>query len=359
MSTLHVAMPEGVDDPHRPSGGNSYDRRVCDGLGVRGWSVREIHLAGDWPRPEQASRGCLAAALGALPDRSLVLLDGLVASCAPEVLVPESHRLRLVPLVHLPVGVATPEPPAASWEHLERCAEAAVLRACRAVVATSHWTRAWLRVTYALPADRVAVVAPGADPAPLALGTPGGGRLLCVGALTPTKGQDVLVEALDRITDLDWTCHLVGPGTAHPSFADQVTRRAADHGFGGRIHVTGPLTGSALSRLAHTADLLVVPSRAETYGMVVTEALARGVPVIASDVGGLPESVGRDALGRRPGLLVPPGDPDSLAGAVRRWLSDAARRRQLREAALRRRADLRTWDATTTALADVLSGVAA
>jgi glycosyltransferase involved in cell wall biosynthesis len=359
MSTLHVVMPGGVDDPQRPSGGNTYDRRVCDGLRVRGWTVHEVHLTGDWPLPERAARGRLEAALGELPDRSLVLLDGLVASCSADVLVPESRRLRLVALVHLPVGAEKPEAPAGHQPHLARSAEAAVLRACRAVVATSRWTRAWLRVVYALPPDLVTVVSPGADPTPRALRTSGGGRLLCVGTLSPTKGQDVLVEALGRIPDLDWTCHVVGSTTAHPCFAGHVTRHAADPGFGGRIQLTGPLTGPALAGLAHTADLLVVPSRTETYGMVVTEALARGVPVVASDVGGLPESVGRDGHGHRPGLLVPPCDADSLAGAVRRWLSDAELRGQLREAALRRRADLRTWDASTTSLAGVLSGVAA
>ena len=68
----------------------------------------------------------------------------------------------------------------------------------------------------------------------------------------------------------------------------------------------------------------MLPSRAETYGMVVTEALARGIPVLASDAGGLPETLGRDPDGRVPGLLVPPGDAAALAAALRGWLDDPA-----------------------------------
>ncbi len=359
MSTVHVVLPGGVDDPARPSGGNLYDRRVCDGLRAVGWRVRELPVAGAWPRADAAARRRLASVLGALRDRSIVLLDGIVASSAPEVLLPASARLRLVVLVHLPLGVGGPGPLARAEVHAARGAEHAVLEACRAVVVTSRWTAAWLRVTYALPPAAVAVVPPGTDRAPLAVRSPTGGRLVCVGALTPTKGQDVLVAALDRVRGRDWTCLIVGSTSVDPAFAERVARRVAGAALGERVRFTGALTGDGLAQVRRRTDLLLLPSLAETYGMVVTEALARGVPVVGSDVGGVPESLGHDVLDRRPGILVPPGDPRALAGALHRWLSDPVLRTRCHDAAVLRRADLGRWEGAAAALSEVLSGVAA
>ncbi len=349
MSTVHVVVPEAVDDPTRPSGGNTYDRRVRDGLSTSGWTVREHGAAGEWPRADRASRSALAAMLTAIPDGAVVLLDGLVASAAPEVLVPEAGRLRLVALVHLPLGV----------DGDEHSGECAVLHAAAVVVATSRWTRGWLLGAYGLPPDGVRVVPPGVDPADVVPGSATGGRLVCVGAVTPTKGQDVLMEALADVADLEWTCTCVGSTAADAPFAARVRGHAEAAGVGDRLRFTGPRVGRDLDAVYAAADLVVTPSRTETYGMVVTEALARGIPVVGSDVGGLPEALGRTSDGRLPGILVPTGDKESLTVALRRWLTDARLREDLRRAARERRADLPDWSVTADGLSRVLSEVAA
>lgn len=348
MSTVHVVVPEAVDDPARPSGGNAYDRRVCDGLADLGWTVREHGAVGNWPRADGAPRATLAATLASFPEGAVVLLDGLVASAAPEVLVPEASRLRLVVLVHLPLGVGD--------EHSGECA---VLHAAAGVVATSRWTCGWLLRTYGLVPGRVRVVPPGVDPADVVPGSATGERLACVGAVTPIKGQDVLVEALAHTVDLPWACTCVGSTAADGAFADRVRGRAETVGVGNRLRFTGPRVGSDLDAVYVATDLVVTPSRTETYGMVVTEALARGIPVVGSDVGGLTEALGRTSDGRLPGILVPPGDPGSLAMAVRRWLTDARLREDLRGAARERRASLPDWTVTADGLSRVLSQVAA
>ena len=92
--------------------------------------------------------------------------------------------------------------------------------------------------------------------------------------------------------------------------------------------------------------------------MVVTEALARGLPVVASEVGGVPEALGHGADDIRPGLLVPPDDPAALRDALRAWLEDADLRRRLRRAARERRASLSRWSTTASVVADVLVGAA-
>lgn len=352
MSGVHVVLPGDVDDPATPSGGNIYDRRVCQGLSRSGWSVREHLIPGAWPRPGRAARAALAAALRTVPDRAVVLLDGLVAGAAPEVVVPSATRLRLVIVVHLPLGDEAGLAPrtAAARDARER----RTLQAADAVVATSAWTAQRLVHHHGLPPDRVHVATPGVDAAAPASTTDGGTRLLCVAAVTPVKGQDLLVEALATVADRQWSCRLVGPLGRVPRYVDRIRRGVQAHGLAERVRLSGPRTGSRLAAAYATADLVVLASRAETYGMVLTEALARGVPVLATDVGGVPEAVGTAPDGSPPGMLVPPADPAALATALRRWLEEPGTRPSLRRAAQARRGTLAGWDDTVRAVGGVL-----
>jgi glycosyltransferase involved in cell wall biosynthesis len=343
VTDVHVIVPAGIDDPGRPSGGNTYDRLVCRGLAALGWTVHEHAVSGAWPRAGAAEHAALARAIRRIPDGAVVLLDGLVACAAPAVLVGQASRLRQVVLVHMPLG------------HRR---ERDVLAAAAAVVTTSAWTRQRLAELYALPLDRIHVAEPGVDAAAIGPGTDAGDALLCVAAVTPGKGHDVMLDALATATDLPWRLACVGSLERDPAFADGMQRRARDSGLHGRVRFLGPRTGEELDRAYTGADLLVLASHAETYGMVLTEALARGVPVIAAEVGGVAEALGHGDDGTRPGLLVPPGDPAALGAALRDWLGDAELRGRLRRAARERRASLRGWPATTSVLARVLAGAA-
>jgi glycosyltransferase involved in cell wall biosynthesis len=354
VTEVHFVLPEGLDDPARSSGGNVYDRRVCRGLAALGWAVREHPVAGAWPRPGAAGHGALARAVEQIPAGALVLIDGLIASAAPEALVPHAGRLRQVVLVHMPLGHRPPDGEAGTV----RAREGAVLSAAAAVVTTSEWSRRRLAELYALKPDWVHVAEPGADAAGLAPGSAAGDSLLCVAAVTPGKGHDVLLDALATAADLSWSCSCVGSLDREPAFADGVRRRARDGGLGERMRFTGPRTGPELDRAYAAADLLVLASHAETYGMVVTEALTRGVPVVAAEVGGVTEALGHGDDGTRPGMLVAPGDPAALGAALRAWLTDAELRGRLRRAAGERRASLRGWPATAEILAGVLARAA-
>jgi len=344
--TVHVVVPEGIDDPRRPSGGNTYDRRVCLGLEALGWTVHEHAVPGAWPDPEPAGCSALAAVLAGLPDDAVVLLDGLVASTAADVLVPEAGRLRQVVLVHMPAG------------ERHRARERAVLSAATGVLTTSAWTGDLLLDRHRLDPGRVHVARPGVDAAELAPGTPTGGELLCVAAVTPGKGHDVLLAAMGGLAELPWRCVCVGTLERDPDFVAHLGRQARQSGIADRVRFVGPRTGPALDASYAAADVLVLASRAETYGMVVTEALARGLPSVTTSVGGLPEALGGAAGGELPGLLVPPDDPPALAAALGSWLGDGGLRRDLRTAARERRASLPGWPTTARAVAGVLAGVA-
>ena len=352
MSVVHVVVPEGIDDPERPSGGNLYDRRICHGLESIGWSVHEHAVSGGWPRSSEVSLAALDQIVRRIPDDAVVLLDGLIASTAPAVLVPQARRLRLVVLVHMPLGHRPPD--RAGDEVRDR--ERAVLSVAAVVVTTSHWSRRRLLELYRLPADHLRVAEPGVDAGKLATATAAGGALLCVAAVTFDKGHDVLIDALATLTERSWHCLCVGNLNRDPAFVEGLRRRLHGGCLADRVSFTGARTGAELARRYADADLLVLPSRAETYGMVIPEALTRGLPVIAAQVGGVTEALGYGAEGIRPGVLVPPDDPAALAGALRAWLEDANLRARLRRAAGERRASLRAWTTTTSVIADVLAG---
>jgi glycosyltransferase involved in cell wall biosynthesis len=355
VTAVHVVVPDGIDDPARPSGGNVYDLRICRGLAAAGWQVRQHAAPGRWPWPDAAAEELLGQLIAGIPDDAVVLIDGLIASSVPTVLVPEARRLRLVVLMHMPLGETPPGHQVAE----ARTREAAVLSAAQHVVATSRWTRERLLNRYPLPSEKVHVAEPGVDPGRPAPGTELGGELLCVAAVAPHKGHDQLLAALATVADLSWRLACVGPLDRDPEFVGRLHAQAEEAGIGDRICLTGPLVGAELDRAYASADVLVLASQAETYGMVVTEALAHGLPVIATAVGGLPGALGRTTDGRRPGLLVPPGDRDALAAALRSWLTDAELRQQLRDAARERRSTLSGWDAPTDRIAGVLARTAA
>jgi glycosyltransferase involved in cell wall biosynthesis len=346
VSEVHIVVPEGIDDPARPSGGNVYDRRICAGLAALGWSVQVHALPGCWPRPDSTARAALAGILAGLPERAIAVLDGLVASAVPDVLLPEADRLRLVVLMHLPLGETDPA---------ARGPERSTLSTATALLTTSEWTRQRLVQLYGVPARRIEVAEPGVEPAGLAPGTIGGGELLCVAAVTPPKGHDVLLTALADLTDLTWRCVLAGSLDVAPRFVDRLRSQAGEAGIADRVIFVGPCPSRQLDEAYAGADLVVLASRVESYGMVVTEALARGLPVVATAVGGVPEALGWAPTEAMPGVLVPVGDPLALAAALRGWLTDPEQRRSLGEAARARRPTLSGWLHTVRRVSEVLT----
>jgi glycosyltransferase involved in cell wall biosynthesis len=348
--TLYAVVPRGLDDPTRPSGGNVYDRQVLRGLAGRGRRVVELPVAGSWPAPEAADLHELDVLLVGIPSGSVVLVDGLVASAAAAVLPRYTERLRVVVLVHLPIGPDR--------------GEELVLGSAAAVVTTSAWSRDRLRDWYGV--RRVAVASPGVDPVatdPPGRGAGGGAALLCVAAVHPGKGHDLLLEALAALDDRAWTLTCVGSLEVDPEHASALLAQVYARSWERRVLFTGPLTGGALATAYDAADLLVLPSRFESYGMVLVEALAHGLPVVATSVGGVPEALGLEpgpaGTDTTPGLLVPPDDPPALAGALRAWLDDPGLREGLAHAAAARRPALRSWDDTVADVDAVLDGVGA
>jgi glycosyltransferase involved in cell wall biosynthesis len=344
-ATVYFLVPDCIDDAERVSGGNVYDQRIREALRGRSWDVRMVLV----PVGGAGDVGDTAQAISRIPGDSLVLIDGLLAVAASAVLAAHSARLRIVVLAHMVAGVLAGD--GADRETVGREREA--VRAARRVVATSEWTRSELVACALADPDRIAVARPGTDAAPAATGSGTGGSLLCVGAVTAHKGQDLLVDALAGLVDLPgWSCSIVGSLRTDPDFALRTAAAVASARLGSRIAFRGVLTGRCLADAYGTADLVVAPSRVESYGMVVAEALARGIPVLAAHVGGIPEAIADSPAA----VLVPPNDPRALRGALRHWWEHADRRAALKAEAVRSRGGARSWDDTAAMVAAVLRG---
>lgn len=328
-------VPESIDDAERVSGGNVYDQRIRDGLRAEGWDARMILVAENEPRQT-------ADALSQLPDGTLLLVDGLLATHHADAIAAEGARLRLVVLAHMIAADLTDS-------------ERRAYGVARRIIATSNWTRGELIAQGVADPARITVAHPGTDPATATTASSSGDRLLCVGTVAPHKGQDLLVRTLADCSDVPgWTCTIAGSLQGAPDFVTALRDAIESAGLADRIEFTGVLTGRPLEDAYGRADLVIALSRSESYGMVVAEALARGIPVLTSGVGGIPEAIAQDAAA----MTVPLDDPWALEVVLHRWWASPALRQERKAAALKARDAALPWSTTTAIVASTLEETA-
>lgn len=346
MSALVLIVPGCLDTL---TGGYGYDRGIAAGLRDRGWSVDVRELDGSFPDPTSAAREQAARTLAALPDGATVLVDGLALGAMPAEVEREAARLRLVALVHHPLASEVGVEQAA----VLRASERRALAAARLVIVTSEATAEAL-AGYDVRRDRIAVVEPGTDRAPLARGSSGGFiQLLCVATLTPRKGHEVLLRALAQVPDGHWRLTCVGSVRRHPPTVERLRALMLAEGLANRVSLVGEVDASALAGHYDSADLFVLPTLYEGYGMAVAEALARGLPVVGTAAGAIPELIGGGA-----GIVVPPGDAEKLAAALSEVLTDASTRARLARGARRVRECLPSWPEAARKMAEALERAA-
>ena len=325
------------------SGGNRYDDELVTALTGLGIEVSERFVEGPWPLPTDEDRAALAELLQSAP---VWLIDNILASAAPDAVaaaVAGGHRVTV--LVHY---FPSDDPAHSQGERAELASsEGAAIQAASAVVATSTWTAGELARRYGRDDVRVAV--PGVAPAPLALGAPERPHFLWIGRVTATKDPLTCVEALIRVRDHAWTARLVGPDDLDPVLAGRVRRRIDEAGMADRIELTGQQHGTELAATWHRTDLLIHTARTEPYGMVITEAIARGIPSI------VPEHTGAAEAQQGAGAQFPAGDVGALTTVLDDWLTHPDPRTTWSSAARYRRERLPTWRDTAEVIADALS----
>ena len=338
-------------DPANVSGGFLYDRRIIDALRDRGWVVNEHALPDGFPAPSPEARAAAANLLGSLPDGEVVVIDGLALGVLPEEARQYANRLTLIALIHHPLALET------GLEESARdrlfASERQALTAVAGVITTSARTARDLG-DYDIAASSIRVIEPGVDPAPLAAGSGEAAPvLLTVASLTPRKGHAVLLRALAPLADLDWYLICVGSQDRDPSCAESLRQLCDDLHLSERVTWSGEVDAETLEALYHRADLFVLASHHEGYGMVLTEALMRGLPIVATRAGAIPETLPTDAA-----CLVPPNDPSALSHSLEPLIAEPARRAELAAAAREARDALPSWQSAGDKFAAALESFA-
>ena len=328
-------------DINTRTGGYRYDKRIIEGIQSADrdghcWNVTTMSLAGDYPFPTQTQRQQASQALATIADGALTVVDGLAYSTMPEVIEAHAQRLTFIALVHHPLALETGLTETQSAEL--KLQETEALRFARHVISTSHSTAESLN-QYHVSADRVSAILPGTDKADVATGSKNGAsKLLCVATLTPRKGHAVLLDALATLTHLPWLLVCAGSKERDAQTYTALVEQCSELKLDDRVSFAGELDDQELANHYSTSDLFVLASYHEGYGMVLTEAIASGLPIICSNAGAMASTVPEGC-----GLLVPPGDASALSAALEQYLSNDNLRSKLKEASLQARGELRSW----------------
>jgi glycosyltransferase involved in cell wall biosynthesis len=320
-----------------PTGGYAYDRRMIAELTQLGWQIDLIDLGEGFPWPDQATRASARMRLLATPTGHSIVVDGLALGVLPEAAAEVAGRNPLTALVHHPLALEMGVSPGQA-EAL-RASERAALSVVQRVIVTSAATARLIASDYGIPSERITVATPGSDPAPPVQGSRDGTvRLLSVGAVVPRKGYDILVAALATLTELPWRLTIAGDRTRDLRAVALVDAEIARHGLGDRIAALGAVSAKRLAALYAEADVFVLASHFEGYGMAYAEAVAHGLPVIGTTSGAIPETVPPDA-----GLLVPAGNVSAFASALRQVVGDDGLRDRMAGASRAAAMGLPTW----------------
>lgn len=329
------------------TGGYEFDRRIRDGLNRRGWTVNVRSLDGSFPQPTTAALAHADATLAAIPDGSRVLIDGLALGAMPVEVAAHAGRLRITGLVHHPLAWETGIDQETATQLYE--SERRALAAVRHVIVTSVRTVSGL-AEFGVSPDRVTVVEPGTDAAPIARGSQDEGvRLVCVASLSPRKGHAVLFRALGRLRAHCWYLDCVGSAGRDGATSEGLQRLLREEQIDQRVSLVGEADAPAVGAYYDRSDVFVLPTLYEGYGMVVAEALARGLPVVSTPTGAIAELVTPDV-----GILVPPGDVDGWCDALRQ-IFDPGIRARLTEGARAKRTQLRSWETAAVEMADAVA----
>ena len=349
VRSLTFAVP---GDLATPTGGYAYDRRMIAELEHLGWTVDVVDLGDGFPWPSDETRSAAQARLLAVPAGRAIVVDGLAFGVLPEAASQLRLRNPLIALVHHPLAMESGL--SAGQSDFLQASERAALAATNHIVVTSAATARILVADYAVPAERITVACPGTDPAPMAQGSQDGiVRLLSVGAVVPRKGFDVLIAALATLADLRWHLAIAGDRSRDPGTAAQLDADISHHNLASRVVVHGAVSPDRLAELYAGADLFVLASRFEGYGMAYAEAIAHGLPIVGTNAGAIPDTVPAGA-----GILVTPGDPDALALALRKVIEYPDERRRMGISARAAASHLPTWQASAKIFARAIEAFA-
>jgi glycosyltransferase involved in cell wall biosynthesis len=330
-----------------PTGGYVYARRVLERFPLANVRLQPLGLPASFPDASLEDIGETTRRLGALPADTVILFDGLAYGAMPTSAI-TGLKQPIVALVHHPVGLEAGL--SATRQRQLITLETAALALSRRVLVTSATTMRTLVSDFAVPAHKITVAEPGTERATRARGTASPPQLLAVGSIVPRKAYDLLVRALAPLAALDWQLTIIGATDRSPAAVAALGRAVSETGLDARITMAGPLAPAELAHHYDRADLFVMASLYEGYGMVLAEAMARGLPIVCTSGGAAAETVPDTAA-----IKVAPGNVAALTAALRRVLQDGALRLRLADASWAAGQALPSWHDTAGIIAAVIT----
>jgi glycosyltransferase involved in cell wall biosynthesis len=340
------AIPGDID---LPTGGYMYDRRVLALLPQFGVAVRHLELPGSFPDPGSTDLAETARILAGVAAGTALVVDGLAYGALPADLI-ERVRVPIIALVHHPLGLEAGLSESRRQQLL--ALEKAALALASRIVVTSAATARTLCSEFGVAEGKAVVAEPGTDPAQRARGSTHPVQLLSVGSIVPRKAYDVLVRALAALKDRDWRLTIAGATDRSPQALAALRVAVRETALEDRIAVAGAVAQEQLAEMYACADAFLLPSLYEGYGMVLAEAMARGLPIVCT-TGGAAAETAPDAAA----IKVPPGDRGALTAAIGRLLDKPALRRSLADASWAAGQKLPRWEDTARIIAGVIKGL--
>ena len=332
-----------IGDINRLTGGYLYQKKLAEYLRSSGAEVDIISVR-EMPYPLYFGANFWFLGCCLRKKYDLVIEDEMVhpALWLFNLWARHIRKMKIVAIVHLLRWVAME----GSWQApLTKLLEKLMLTSAHLIIANSKDTKVKLE-SMGFHRQAIEVVHPGFD---IPYHTPStepphqnGIKILFVGNLLPGKGVEFLLEAIHHLKSAGATLDVVGDEGVAPGYSRRLKEMVAHGELKEKVRFRGRVAWEVIGDFYSGADIFVLPSRYEAYGTVLAEAMSFGLPIVATNVGGIPEIV---AHGKN-GLLVPPGDARSLAAAINKFVLSASLREEFSKASYERSTELNSWEDT-------------
>jgi glycosyltransferase involved in cell wall biosynthesis len=288
------------------TGGHLYNMHIINGLKNKNYSVSLQAAGGKWDNKEGIDKMCRLY-LQKIPWGSCIIIDSLILASLTNLVRKSMDRFKFLGLIHLPVSYdiktgihgKLSEDELGALNHMHR------------LVVTGGFTFDLL-CNAGIDPRKITIIQPGTDQFPRkAQYARVPSNLLCIANYSALKAQDVLIRALSRLKTRNWTLHLYGDTDRDPEYTSFLRSLILYLGLESRIIVHRIVERQNISKVFLEADLFILPSLFESYGMVLSESLAHGIPVISTLAGNI-----RNTVPEGMGILIEPGNEAELADSI-------------------------------------------
>ena len=335
-------------DINLPTGGYRYDREIISAWKTSNISVELISLEGNYPFPSEANKTSAIKAVSKFPNADIAVVDGLLGGASPGFLKALSKRMPVVALIHHPLclengldGTTANKLEASEREGLEFVSS---------IITTSDTTTQTTQALFGFDSSKIHSVLPGVDRVAKSKGSGSKtAHLLCIGSVIARKGHKDLVKALVSLKHLNWQLDCFGKTEFDPELFSEITQLIADEGLVQKIKFHGAVSDKHLEEAYQMADVFVLPSLYEGYGMVYAEAIVRGIPVIGTTAGAIPKTVPKTC-----GILVEPENIKMLTNALKQLITDKKIRHKFIQGAHEAEPNFPNWEGSAHKFAHIL-----